>query len=130
MPPSKVLSRSQSKANKPRQALLKDAPLYLQRRALAAGILDPVVVDKQPPQPGDKAYPAVPHELDLIGFVTTGNFNLSEGKGTALANLAADKVLAATAEGASSSGKIQERFICIVREAGQGFGRLARWEVV
>ncbi|KAF2810020.1 uncharacterized protein BDZ99DRAFT_386861 [Mytilinidion resinicola] len=130
VPTSSVLYKSKSKANRPPQALSKDVPLHLRRRALAAGLLAPVVVEKEIPQPGDKEYPTVPDEPDLIGFITTGNFNLGEGRGTAVANLLADRVLVANAENKVRNGKVQEKFLCIVREAGQGFGRLARWEVV
>jgi len=73
------------------------------------------------PQAGDDDYPVVPDQEDLIGFVTTGNFNLGEGKGTGIGSLVLGKVL---------EGKGREKGLCVVREAGQGIGRLGRWEIV
>jgi ribonuclease P/MRP protein subunit POP1 len=104
----------------------KDAPPHLQRRALAANLLKPAQHEKTSPQPGSKNYPAVPGKDDLVGFVTSGNFNLGEGKGTGVANLFVRKVLGEDVEKYVE----KERFLCIVREAGQGLGRLAKWEVV
>lgn len=80
------------------------------------------ITGKQPPPcAGDAAYPAVPAEEDLIGFVTTGNFNLGEGSASAIGCVALARVV-------QDEGGKEERRMCIVREAGQGLGRLARWE--
>lgn len=89
---------------------------HLRRRELANSLLEPVTT------PADDDYPMVPDESDLIGFVTTGNYNLAEGKPTALANLALHRVL--------TGEHSQEDQVCIVREPGRTIGRLARWEVV
>lgn len=74
---------------------------------------------------GHADYPVIPGEEDLIGFVTTGNYNLAEGRMTAVANLCLGKVM-------ENADKVsaKERCICIVRNAGQSLGRLARWEIV
>ncbi|KAL6231807.1 hypothetical protein BDW75DRAFT_219125 [Aspergillus navahoensis] len=69
----------------------------------------------------------VPTEEDLIGFITTGNFNLSEGKGTGIGSILVSKVRD-TAKG--TNGKRRERNTCIVRNAGESVGRLAFWELV
>jgi ribonuclease P/MRP protein subunit POP1 len=69
----------------------------------------------------------VPGEEDLIGFVTTGNYNLAEGMPTAVANLAVHRVVEGL-EGGRSLGK--EGRVCIVRGPGETTGRLAVWEVV
>lgn len=71
---------------------------------------------KRASKAGEEDYPLVPDEADLMGFVTTGNYNLAEGMPTAIANLAVHRV--------GSDG------VCIVRQAGSTIGRLARWEVV
>lgn len=71
---------------------------------------------KRASKAGEEDYPLVPDEADLMGFVTTGNYNLVEGMPTAIANLAVHR--------AGSDG------VCIVRQAGSTIGRLARWEVV
>ncbi|KAJ5092594.1 hypothetical protein NUU61_007464 [Penicillium alfredii] len=65
----------------------------------------------------------VPTEDDLIGFVTTGNYNLSEGKGTGIGSILLSKVL-------TPNVKPSERRMCIVRTAGDRVGRLGVWEVV
>jgi ribonuclease P/MRP protein subunit POP1 len=73
-----------------------------------------------------------PLEEDLIGFVTTGNYNLSEGKGTGLGSILLSKVRGSTqgAKGKGQGKKIKERNICVVRNAGESVGRLASWELV
>lgn len=108
--------------------LPKDASIELRRQHLASALLAPLPADTQrksgnslAPQAGDDDYPVVPDEEDLIGFVTTGNFNLGEGRSTGVGCLVLGKVL---------EGKGRERALCIVREAGQGIGRLGRWEIV
>lgn len=92
----------------------------MQRAYLAASIL------AGPVQPGEAQYPVVPDEHDLIGFVTTGNFNLGEGRGIGIGSLLVSKIL--PDKGEEATGK--EACLCIVRDAGQSFGRLARWELV
>jgi ribonuclease P/MRP protein subunit POP1 len=93
-----------------------DIPEHLRRRELAGSLSESKVST-----PADDDYPIVPDEADLIGFVTTGNYNLAEGMPTAVANLALHRVL--------ESAQQQDRF-CIVREPGRTIGRLAKWEVV
>ena len=78
------------------------------------------------PKAGEKEYPPVPDEIDLIGFVTTGNYNLAEGRCEAIGNVAVARVVGADHE----TKRTEPRNLCIVREAGQGLGRLARWKFV
>ena len=80
------------------------------------------------PKAGEKAYPPVPDEVDLVGFVTTGNYNLGQGKSEAIGNVAVARVLGA--ETTTTTKKASERNLCVVREAGQSLGRLARWSFV
>ena len=75
------------------------------------------------PKPGEKDYPLVPDEEDLIGFVTTGNFNLGEGRGFGIGCMVAEKVWGELKGGSGEGG------LCIVRDAGTAIGRVARWEV-
>jgi len=111
--------------------LAKDAPLQVKRAALAASLLQPTPrsgdleqdTEIELPVAGDPNYPPVPGEEDLIGFVTTGNFNLGEGRGTGIGCIA----LARVWEGKDKGGR---QGLCIVREAGMSLGRIARWEVV
>jgi ribonuclease P/MRP protein subunit POP1 len=75
------------------------------------------------PEDSPLNHPEIPTADDLIGFVTTGNYNLSEGKGTGIASILLSKV-------AESNAKISEKKLCIVRSAGEKVGRLATWEIV
>ncbi|AEO54764.1 hypothetical protein MYCTH_2297740 [Thermothelomyces thermophilus ATCC 42464] len=70
-------------------------------------------------------HPLCPDEGDLLGFVTTGAFSLSEGKGTAIGSISAARALEAMREAGAREGKL-----CIVRNAGESVGWLARWELV
>ncbi|CAI7613402.1 unnamed protein product [Penicillium manginii] len=75
------------------------------------------------PEDSPLNHPEIPTADDLIGFVTTGNYNLSEGKGTGIASILLSKV-------AESNAKLSEKKLCIVRSAGEKVGRLATWEIV
>lgn len=100
---------------------------HLQTKALAESLLEPIGRRDGPPMVGDDDYPHVPDEDDLIGFVTTGNYNLAEGKPTAIANLALHRVVEPHED---SNCAAKEAKLCIIREVGKTFGRLATWEVV
>ncbi|KAJ4381199.1 Ribonucleases P/MRP protein subunit pop1 [Didymella sp. IMI 355093] len=102
-----------------------DMPEHLRRRQLASSLLEHAA-SKDHTTPEDDDYPNVPDEGDLIGFVTTGNYNLAEGMPTAVANLALHRVLGSS----RSEGAQQEQRVCIVREPGRTIGRLARWEAI
>ena len=115
----------------PHQKPPADAPAHTKRAALAASLLT------SPPKPpttttttatpqthaNDPSYPLVPDEIDLIGFVTTGNFNLGEGRGTGVGCIALARVR-------DEAGKVPRDGLCVVREAGRAVGRVARWRVV
>ncbi|MCJ1384039.1 hypothetical protein MMC17_007155 [Xylographa soralifera] len=108
----------------------KNAPLHEQRAALAASLLGSpsgghivphtASANSERPEAGDPRYPVVPNEEDLVGFITTGNFNLGEGRGTGIGNVLVGRML-------DGMGKVEKEGLCIVREAGSGIGRLARW---
>ena len=142
----------------PQSILPTDTPLHTRNQHLAASLLaaPPVTIHKQQQpqssgrqlQASDPDYPAAPLEEDLIGFVTTGNFNLGEGKASAIGCVALSKVARVGAEveaeaeaeglkdgkGGDIQGQghngLQKNKLCIVREAGQKLARLARWEFV
>lgn len=86
------------------------------------------------PPPGQEAdgqapemqYPHVPGGGDLIGFVTTGNFNMGEGRGTGIGCIALARVWTDDYAGLATRAK----GLCIVREAGTPVGRLAEWAAV
>ena len=102
------------------------------RAALAAALLEgPQLLHSQIIKADDPRYPMVPDAEDLIGFVTTGNYNLGAGRGTAIGNI----VLAAATFPGDNAGleiapKIMTKGLCIVREAGSSIGRLAKWETI
>lgn len=97
--------------------LPKDTPPHILQQRLAASLLEP-------PKAGGMDYPTCPGKADLVGFVTSGNFNLAEGRGTGVGCLLFGKVV----EDARRDG--EEGRLCIVRNAGESVGRLARWDVV
>ena len=102
----------------------QDAPMHSQTAYMAASLLDgDSVLQKQ------DNYPEVPKPEDLIGFVTTGNFNLSEGNGTAIGSVLLQRLLERKAEKSSENSQSHWN-LCIVRDAGQTIGRLARLVLV
>jgi ribonuclease P/MRP protein subunit POP1 len=87
-----------------------------------------------PPASSHHEHPPVPHTHDLIGFVTSGSsgYNLSEGRGTAIGSIWTQRVVDGWARSATATTNTENditRFLCIVRNAGESVGRLARWEV-
>jgi len=133
-----ALAPSKSKANemksKPAKKLncaAKLPPSATQadsRRALAEELLQSTPL----PYPAEKvesSYPQVPGEEDLIGFVTTGNFNLAEGRGTAVGSVLVTKVLERIRDGELHASD-KECKMCIIRNAGETVGRLGVWEVI
>lgn len=69
-------------------------------------------------------HPLVPDVDDLVGFVTTGSFSLSEGRGVAIGSVALDRII----QGVRQDPK--EGRLCIVRNAGENVGWIARWEAI
>jgi len=104
----------------------------IQKRLAAYLMMEPTSNNAEGPD-----YPKTPGEQDLIGFVTTGEFCLSQGKGVGIASVLLSKVMD-DASKSSTNGKTAEqlkvargeRQLCIVRNAGESIGRLARWEIV
>lgn len=101
----------------------------------------------------DKHVPC-PEAEDLIGFVTSGAYNLSEGRGTAIGSIWVQRVLEGWRGQDQTSGLVgngglsgknkdqqgqqvlekrlrrdRENHLCIVRNAGESVGRLAVWEL-
>ncbi|PYH45376.1 ribonuclease P/MRP protein subunit POP1 [Aspergillus saccharolyticus JOP 1030-1] len=75
-----------------------------------------------------QAHLPLPSEEDLIGFITTGNYNLAEGKGTGIGSIQVVKVRDNTGSGKDKAkGK---KHMCIVRSAGELVGRLGYWELI
>ncbi len=120
-------TRTQKVAHRRKNVADKDIPDHLRNQQLAASLIAPPlpVIDENI-RAGSPAYPSVPDEEDLIGFVTTGNFNLGEGRSTAIGSIALARVI----RDGNDLNLGKEQRLCILREAGQGLGRLARWEFV
>lgn len=80
-----------------------------------------------PPAPNQVdigGHPVVPDASDLIGFVTSGSYCLTEGKAAAVGSVAVAKVL----PDLKANGR--EGRLCIVRNTGENVGWIARWEAV
>jgi ribonuclease P/MRP protein subunit POP1 len=80
-------------------------------------------------------HPDVPDEEDLIGFVTTGNFSLKDGRGVGIGSIRIDRVMPKedgqdTGKGKRVNVERGQRYYCIVRDAGEAVGRLAEWDFV
>jgi ribonuclease P/MRP protein subunit POP1 len=91
------------------------------------------------PNPGDPSYPLVPDETELIGFITTGNYNLADGKGFGIGSILVKRALGQTenleseSQGLSSTqtkAHMRPLTLCIVRNVGESIGRLAKWECI
>jgi ribonuclease P/MRP protein subunit POP1 len=109
--------KNHAKQRGPKHALPrlpKDAPPHVVQRRLVQSLIEP-------PKIGESSYPSCPTEDDLIGFITTGNYNLGEGQGTGIGGVLLEKVAGCDND---------EDRLCIVRNAGTGIGRLARWDLV
>ena len=84
----------------------------------------------------DKHVPC-PDPHDLIGFVTSGGYNLAEGRGIALGGIWIQRLLQGWEDekarpddgGGSEKDKERQRRLCIVRNVGESVGRLGVWEV-
>ncbi|THC99090.1 hypothetical protein EYZ11_001411 [Aspergillus tanneri] len=94
---------------------------HIQQRLAASLISLPAVDDPR------QEYLPLPLEEDLIGFVTTGNYNLSEGKGTGIGSIMVSKVMSQSGQ---QKTKAREQNMCIVRGAGERVGRLGYWNLV
>ncbi|PQE07199.1 popld domain-containing protein [Rutstroemia sp. NJR-2017a BVV2] len=108
-----------------------NTPLPQRVRLLAQQLL------QNPPLPYPKVkeeeddYPIVPDEDDLIGFVTTGEYNLAEGKAVALGSVGVKGLVEGVRRDRDTDGKEgKEGRWCIVRNVGEKVGRLARWDLV
>ncbi|KAK3644437.1 Ribonucleases P/MRP protein subunit pop1 [Elasticomyces elasticus] len=110
--PSNLPHKKQKGSKHALPRLPKDASAHVVQQRLAQSLLEP-------PRAGEDKYPACPAEEDLVGFITTGNYDLGEGQGTGIGSLLVDRVR----DGGAESN------VYIVRNAGTGLGRLARWEV-
>lgn len=119
--PARTESNTQKKKRQrslPSTVLKNSSPAAIQQQ-LALDLLQP------PPSHGDSEdQPPIPDKEDLIGFVTKGEFSLTEGKGVAIGSVFVRKVLNST------DAIDQSSHMCIVRNAGEVVGRLAKLELI
>ncbi|KAK9416688.1 putative Ribonucleases P/MRP protein subunit POP1-domain-containing protein [Seiridium unicorne] len=100
-----------------------DLDLETRKRLLAQELTAPVGAHKE----GIDGHPLCPDTEDLIGFVTTGSFNLKEGQAEGIASLSGEKALAELKRYKNKEDRAAR--LCIVRNSGQSIGWLARWEL-
>ncbi|KAF9886238.1 hypothetical protein FE257_011851 [Aspergillus nanangensis] len=94
------------------------------RQRLAESLISPPEATQ-----GSSEHLPLPPADDVIGFVTTGNYNLSEGQGTGIGSILLSKVVNQKRTNPKSKGKIPEKHMCIIRTAGERVGRLGYWEL-
>ncbi|KAF4978757.1 hypothetical protein FZEAL_4918 [Fusarium zealandicum] len=116
IPPS---TASKGKASKGRD-------LESMKRQLALELVSKPAPYPLPPanQSDMGGHPLVPDAQDLIGFVTTGAFSLSEGHGVAIGSIHAELALYGVLD------EPKEGRYCIVRNAGESVGWIAKWEAI
>ncbi|KIV77087.1 hypothetical protein PV11_08922 [Exophiala sideris] len=87
------------------------------------------LLNTSPPEDEWSKHPPCPDVHDLIGFVTSGGYNLAEGRGTAVGSIWAQRVVQGWIDHAEDNASEREKRLCIVRNAGESVGRLGLWEV-
>ncbi|KAI0384517.1 ribonucleases P/MRP protein subunit POP1-domain-containing protein [Hypomontagnella monticulosa] len=125
------LARKPSKKNGPKKVAVKsDMDMEIRQQLLAQQLIGPPS-QFPPPSPNSESingHPLCPDEEDLIGFVTTGSFNLRDGRGEAIASLSATKALEELRRYKNQTDPAAR--LCVVRNAGQNVGWLAKWELI
>ncbi|KAI2466494.1 ribonucleases P/MRP protein subunit POP1-domain-containing protein [Annulohypoxylon bovei var. microspora] len=126
------LAQKPSKGNpKKKVAVKEDLDFETRQQLLAQQLLGPP--EPYPPLPPNSEniqghHPLCPDEEDLIGFVTTGSFNLRDGRGDAIGSLSATKTLEELRRYKNKNDPAAR--LCVVRNAGQNVGWLAKWELI
>jgi ribonuclease P/MRP protein subunit POP1 len=119
--PGKPVAKERTKRPPP------SADMQSRKRHLAEALFS-TVLEYPPPRPNQTdigGHPLVPDAKDLIGFVTTGSYNLRAGKAMAIGNISAEKAIKTVL-----SSQRGEGYLCIVRNAGENIGWIARWEAL
>lgn len=123
--PAKRRSSTETSGNQPRRfpagADFEAQKLLLTQTLLTSKV--PFPPEKTPGSSGD--YPLVPGEEDLIGYVTKGEFCLARGQASAIGSISAERALEALRTGTDKEGRT-----CVVRNAGEEVGWVARWDLV
>ncbi|RFU75634.1 hypothetical protein TARUN_6610 [Trichoderma arundinaceum] len=118
---------SSSSISRPGKVAFRQDDMETRKRLLAQELLaPPPSLDSisSPNQVDIGGHSLVPDAKDLIGFVTTGSFCLANGRGAAIGSIAVEKVLS------DVRANPKEGRLCIVRNAGEIVGWIARWEAI
>ncbi|CAK7240237.1 MAG: Ribonucleases P/MRP protein subunit pop1 [Sporothrix thermara] len=120
------------------QSLL-ETPLPYPRPAAGGGGGGGVDADGEGGMGGDALHPPIPGRDDLMGFLTSGAHRLQSGKGFGIGHVSAQKLVEAIVAAGSSDADHDEKEkanaarlsrearFCIIRNAGERVGHLARW---
>ncbi|KAI8957100.1 ribonucleases P/MRP protein subunit POP1-domain-containing protein [Daldinia sp. FL1419] len=125
------LAQKPSKSNKPKKVISRlKLDIEARQQLLAQQLIAPPATFPPPPPNSESinGHPLCPNEEDLIGFVTTGSFNLRNGIGDAIGSLSSTKALEEIRR--YKDQKDPAARLCVVRNAGQNVGWLARWELI
>ncbi|KAL1866519.1 Ribonucleases P/MRP protein subunit pop1 [Diaporthe australafricana] len=120
---NRLSASEKNKGNQPRR-FPADADFDTQKLLLAQSLLTgrtPLPSAKT--SGGNADHPLVPGEEDLIGYVTKGEFSLAQGQGAAIGSISVERALEALRTGGEKEGRI-----CVVRNAGEEVGWVARWD--
>lgn len=118
----------------PLRRMPADADMATRKRLIAESLLNPANPGPLPwerPSSNERdmgGHPLCPDAADLIGFVTTGSYCLTDGKGKAVGSLSVSKALEAVTFARDKAEKGGGQ-LCVVRNAGENVGWLARWVV-
>ncbi|KAH8757606.1 ribonucleases P/MRP protein subunit POP1-domain-containing protein [Diaporthe sp. PMI_573] len=117
-------SSTEKKGNQPRR-FPAGADFETQKLLLAQTLLTSKATFPPEKTPSGRGHPVVPSEEDLIGYVTKGEFCLVQGHALAIGSVSAERALEALRTGGEREGRI-----CVVRNAGEEVGWVARWDLV
>ncbi|KAI4757594.1 POPLD-domain-containing protein [Aureobasidium sp. EXF-3400] len=118
--PAREESSAQKKKRQrtlPSSVLKSTSPADVQQQ-LAADLLE------TPQSDTNDDCPPLPGREDLIGFVTKGEFSLTQGRGVAIGSVLVQRLMA------TANANEKGPHMCIVRNAGETVGRLGRLEFV
>lgn len=108
-----------------------DLDIETRKRLLAQELVASQAAPYPPPastHDNINGHPLCPDAADLIGFVTTGSYSLKMGRANGIATISAEKALEEMQRYKRRDGAAAR--ICVVRNAGQNVGWVAKWELV
>lgn len=116
-------AESQTQKKKRQRSLPTSAFKNLSSTAVQQNLAADLLQPPQSPDENDHC-PPIPGREDLIGFVTKGEFSLTEGRGVGIGSVLVRKLM----DLGGSSDK--SPYMCIVRNAGETVGRLGKLDFV